>query len=239
MEAPPDAATADPEVPALPIDLVIVEDEDLYRDLLRIALSQQPGIRVVGVFGDGASALAGVPTLRPRVAILDIELRGALNGVQLGLRLRRDLPDLGIILLSNHADPQFVAALPPDVLSGWSYLQKRSVTEVAVLQRAIQGATSGLVTIDSNLVRGMAPRAGGLLDRLTPRQQEVLGLIAQGYANRAIAARLHLAEKSVENQINAVYQQLGLDRGGTELHVRVRAVLTYLQESRLRESGRA
>jgi DNA-binding NarL/FixJ family response regulator len=145
---------------------------------------------------------------------------------------------LGVILLSNHSDPAFLASLPPDVLSGWSYLQKRSVTEVAVLQRAIRGATSGMVTLDPGMVTGMAPRAGGLLDRLTPRQQEILALIAQGYANRAIAARLHLAEKSVENQINAVYQQLGLDRGETELHVRVRAVLTYLQESRVRDGGR-
>lgn len=216
------------------IPLVIVEDEDLYRDLLRIALSQQPLIDVVGVFGDAESAVVGVVELNPRVAILDIELPGSMNGVQLGLRLRRLLPELGVILLSNHGDPEFVASLPADVLAGWSYLQKRSVAEVAVLERAVAGATTGMVMLDPSLVTGMRPRVGGLLERLTPRQQEILGLIAQGFTNRAIAARLHLAEKSVENQINTLYQQLGLDRGEPETHVRVRAVLVYLQESRVR-----
>ena len=216
------------------IPLVIVEDEDLYRDLLRIALSQQPNIEVVGVFGDGESALAAAAELRPRVAVLDIELPGGLNGVQLGLRLRRLMPELGIVLLSNHGDPEFVASLPADVLSGWSYLQKKSVSDVAVLQRAVSGATNGMVMLDPNLVTGMRPRAGGLLERLTPRQQEILAFIAQGYTNRAIAARLHLAEKSVENQINALYQQLEIDRNEPDIHLRVRAVLIYLQESRMR-----
>jgi DNA-binding NarL/FixJ family response regulator len=216
---------------------VIVEDEDLYRDLLRIALSQQPQLEVIGVFGDGETALAAAAQLQPRVAILDIELPGNLNGVQLGLRLRRLIPDLGIVLLSNHGDPEFVASLPPDVLSGWSYLQKKSVSDVAVLQRAVAGATTGLVMLDPNLVTGMRPRAGGLLERLTPRQQEILALIAQGYTNRAIAARLHLAEKSVENQINALYQQLEIDRNETDVHLRVRAVLIYMQESRVRSVG--
>jgi DNA-binding NarL/FixJ family response regulator len=216
------------------IPLMIVEDEDLYRDLLRIALSQQANLEVVGVFGDGESALAAAEELRPRVAVLDIELPGGLNGVQLGLRLRRALPELGIVLLSNHSDPEFVASLPPDVLSGWSYLQKKSVSDVAVLQRAISGATTGMVMLDPNLVTGMRPRAGGLLERLTPRQQEILGFIAQGYTNRAIALRLHLAEKSVENQINALYQQLEIDRNEPDIHLRVRAVLIYLQESRMR-----
>jgi DNA-binding NarL/FixJ family response regulator len=192
---------------------------------------------VIGVFADGQSALAAAEELRPRVAILDIELPGGLNGVQLGLRLRRLLPNLGIVLLSNHGDPEFVASLPADVLSGWSYLQKKSVSDLSVLQRAITGATTGLVTLDPNLVTGMRPRVGGLLERLTPRQQEILALIAQGYTNRAIASRLHLAEKSVENQINALYQQLEIDRNEPDIHLRVRAVLIYMQESRVRTTG--
>jgi DNA-binding NarL/FixJ family response regulator len=192
---------------------------------------------VIGVFADGQSVLAAAEELRPRVAILDIELPGGLNGVQLGLRLRRLLPNLGIVLLSNHGDPEFVASLPADVLSGWSYLQKKSVSDLSVLQRAITGATTGLVTLDPNLVTGMRPRVGGLLERLTPRQQEILALIAQGYTNRAIASRLHLAEKSVENQINALYQQLEIDRNEPDIHLRVRAVLIYMQESRVRTTG--
>ncbi len=214
------------------IKLVIVEDESLYRDLLRVALSQHPNFHVVGAYGDGVAALEAMRHLDTDVAILDIDLRSALNGVQLGLLLRQRWPTLGIVLLSNHGDPQFLSSLPSEVLTGWSYLLKKSVSDVHALQRAIEGATVGLVVLDPQLAGSMRPRPGGALSRLTPRQQEILALIAQGFSNAAIAEQLTLAEKSVENQINLLYQQLGIDRGRNALHPRVKAVLTYLQESR-------
>ncbi|HUX86110.1 MAG TPA: response regulator transcription factor [Chloroflexota bacterium] len=214
------------------IKVVIVEDEGLYRDLLRVALSQHAHFQVVGAYGDGMLALESMRHLDVDVAILDIDLRSALNGVQLGLLLRQRWPKLGIVLLSNHGDPQFLSSLPSDVLSGWSYLLKKSVSDVNALERAIEGATVGLVVLDPQLAGNMRPRPGGALSRLTPRQQEILGLIAQGFSNAAIAEQLTLAEKSVENQINLLYQQLGIDRGRNALHPRVKAVLAYLQESR-------
>ncbi|MGH2457312.1 MAG: response regulator [Chloroflexota bacterium] len=213
-------------------NVVIVEDESLYRDLLRLALSQHPQLEVVGTFADGPSALAAMANLDARVAILDIDLRSALNGVQVGLMLRQRWPHLGIVLLSNHGDPQFIASLPAEVIPGWSYLLKKSVSDVTALQRAIEGATVGLVVLDPRLATGMRPRVGGVLSRLTPRQQEILALIAQGFTNAAIAQQLTLSEKSVENQINLLYQQLEVDRGHGALHPRVKAVLTYLNESR-------
>lgn len=213
------------------IKLVLVEDEDLYRDLLRIVLSQHPRFEVLGTFADGESALQAIPELKPDVAILDIELRGGLNGIQLGMLLRRRLADLGIVLLSNHGDPSFVASLPVEVLGGWSYLLKKSVSDAGALGRAIEGAAARLVVLDPQLVTGLRPREGGSLARLTPRQREILGLIAQGFSNGAIAKRLVLAEKSVENQINLLYQQLGIDRSHSSMHPRVKAVLLYLQDS--------
>jgi DNA-binding NarL/FixJ family response regulator len=227
------------EAPEDRLSIAIVEDEDLYRDLLRIALSQQPRLLIVGAFGDGEAALAALPGLEPRVAILDIALPGALNGVQLGLLLRRQLPELGIVLLSNHGDPEFVASLPPRALTGWSYLLKRSVSDAAALGRAIEGAAAGFVVLDPQLVSGLQPRPDGPLSRLTPRQTEILSLIAQGYTNAAIARQLILAEKSVQNQINQIYQQLGIDRGDTAVHPRVTAVLTYLRESQFRGWGQS
>jgi CheY-like chemotaxis protein len=101
------------------INLVIVEDESLYRDLLRVALSQHPNFHVVGAYGDGVAALEAMRHLDTDVAILDIDLRSALNGVQLGLLLRQRWPTLGIVLLSNHGDPQFLSSLPSEVLTGW------------------------------------------------------------------------------------------------------------------------
>ena len=214
------------------IKVVIVEDESLYRDLLRVALSQHPLLEVVGTFADGQSALTAMTDLNAQVAILDIDLRSALNGVQVGLMLRQRWPKLGIVLLSNHGDPQFISSLPSEIMPGWSYLLKKSVSDVNALERAIEGATVGLVVLDPRLATGMRPRVGGVLARLTPRQQEVLALIAQGFTNAAIAQQLTLSEKSVENQINLLYQQLEVDRGRSALHPRVKAVLTYLNESR-------
>lgn len=213
--------------------VMIVEDEPLFRDLLQRALSQYGGFDVVGAFGNGEDALAVAEELNPDVAILDIELRSSMNGVQVGLLLRRTMPDLGIVLLSNHGTPEFISSLPRDEIMGWSYLLKKSVDDIGSLARAIDGVMAGFVVVDPQIVKGMQPKPEGLLSRLTPRQLEILGLIAQGFANSAIAGQLVLSEKSVENQINIIYQQLEV-RSSDEaaMQPRVKAVLTYLDESR-------
>lgn len=211
--------------------VVLVEDETLFRELLRIALSQHDSLEVIGSFPDGESALREIPLLQPQVAILDIELGGPLNGIQVGLTLREEMPDLGIVILSNHGDPEFVASLPPQVIAGWSYLLKKSVSDVETIARAVKGVAEHMVVIDPQLVATRRPRPEGLLARLTPRQRDILDLIAQGVTNAVIAQRLVLTEKTVENQINSVYQQLGIDRVRSGIHPRVQAVLLYLQQS--------
>jgi DNA-binding NarL/FixJ family response regulator len=214
-----------------PITVAVVEDEPLLLDLLRVALQQHPGLEVVGVSSQGEQALQYIPPLQPQVALLDIELGRGLSGIQLGLLLREQLPTLGIVLLSNHWVPHFLATLPPDVLAGWCYLLKRSVADVDTLARAIQGAASGLVVLDPYIVARRRPRPGGGLARLTPRQQEVLAFIAQGFTNAAIAQRLGLAPSTVENQLNQIYQELGLGEEHANFNPRVRAALLYLLES--------
>jgi DNA-binding NarL/FixJ family response regulator len=213
--------------------VAVVEDEPLMRDLLAIALAHQPGLAVTGVFGDGAAALAAMPALSPQVALLDIDLGPGLSGIQLGLRLRERLPRVGIILLSNYWVPRFIATLPPEVMAGWCYLLKTSVADVATLARAIAGAAAGLVVLDPHVVAGREPKAGGALARLTPRQREILSLIAQGFSNPAIADRLAIADGTVENQVTQIYQELGLGVGPPAFNPRVLAVLLYLRESRL------
>jgi DNA-binding NarL/FixJ family response regulator len=213
--------------------VVLVDDEALYRDLLRVALEGLPELRVVGAFGDGASALAAAPWLAPRVAVLDIELPGQINGIQLGLMLRRQLPDLGIVLLSNHADPNYLTALPAEQMAGWSYLLKKSVRDLETLGRAVKGAAERQSMMDPQVVTHLRPKSEGSLARLTARQTEILSLMAQGLTNAAIARKLVLAEKSVENQINLLYQNLGIDRERSPVHPRVQATLIYLRESRM------
>jgi DNA-binding NarL/FixJ family response regulator len=211
--------------------VVLVEDEALFRDLLRVSLAQHEGLQVVGVFADPESALREIPTLHVDVAILDIDLASPMTGVELGVRLRRALPDLGIMLLSNHADPQLLSSLPRDVAGGWSYLLKRSVTNVDTLQRAIEGASMGLLLFDPELTRRTRPRRSGPLTELSPRQLEVLGLIAEGHSNAAIADKLTLSERSIENHVSRIYTTLGVDATDRSAHARVVAVRRYLDGS--------
>jgi DNA-binding NarL/FixJ family response regulator len=230
-EQRPDATPAE-------LRVMLVEDEDLFRDLLQVALRQQPRLRVVGAFRDADAALASGPSLRPDVAVLDIQLGSGPDGIHLGLALRQVLPRLGIVLLSNHADLRFVAALQRRPVTGWSYLMKQSVRDMAALRRALEGAAQGDVVLDPKLVAGLQPRAGGRPAHLTPRQHDVLALVAQGLNNASIAQQLALAEKSVENVLSDIYKSFGIDPGEQGVHPRVTAVLLYLQESRFVSSGR-
>jgi DNA-binding NarL/FixJ family response regulator len=218
-----------------PIRVAIVEDEPLFRGLLAHYLERHPRLAVVGSYADGAAALEGVPAAQPDVVTLDIELTGKLDGIQVGVALRQTLAQLGIVVLSNHADPRFLGALPREVTSGWSYLLKKSVSDIETLDRAIEGAAAGTVTIDPAIVAGIRPKPGGPLARLTRRQREIMGLVAQGLTNTAIADKLVLAEKSVENQLTTIYSELGVDRRDVDrsVHPRVSAVLAYLSQSRV------
>lgn len=213
------------------VRLVLAEDESLFRDLLGMALTQYPDLEVVGAFSDGETAVREAPALRPDVALMDIELGGQLNGVQAAILLRRALPDLGIVLLSNQGSPRLLASLPQDSLGGWSYLLKQSVRDIASLHRAIEGAAAGLMVLDPSLVANRKARTGGAIERLTPRQREIMGLVAQGYTNAAIAEKLVVATKTVEKQLNLLYQELQVDRNTSALHPRVKAVLIYMEET--------
>ena len=103
--------------------------------------------------------------------------------------------------------------------------------DLDALKRVILGSSMGYVVLDQQIVDTLQHREASVLSRLTPRQYEILSLIAQGYTNAAIADQLGLSEKSVQNHINSLYQQLGLDREDASVQPRVTAVLTYLQET--------
>ncbi|HYG60911.1 MAG TPA: response regulator transcription factor [Symbiobacteriaceae bacterium] len=117
--------------------VIVIDDEDLFRDLLCRQLSGQPEIRVIGDFASAAPALASISDLRPDVAVLDISLGSGINGVQLGLKLRTALPHLGIVLLSNVVDPSLLLTVPKAALAGWLYLHKSSIRQIRTLVQAI------------------------------------------------------------------------------------------------------
>ena len=214
--------------------VVIVEDEALFRELLRRTLSAEPGLEVVGVAEDGETAIRLAGEAKPDVVLMDIELPGELDGIEAALRIKEERPQTGIVILSAHSDRRYVMSLPLEHSHGWAYLLKQSVQDMAAVVRAILGTKAGMVVLDPAVVSSLLPRQGSTVARLTPRQQEVLELIAQGYNNAAIAEQLILSEKSVETYINAIYQELHLSNE-PDIHARVKATLFYLENSQSRQ----
>jgi len=212
------------------IKVMIVEDEGLFRDMLKISLGSVPNLEVVEAVSDGNRAIETAGLLRPDVILMDIELGSEPNGIAAGRAIKQEHPEIGIVILSSHRERQYLSLVAAEESSGWSYLLKQSVSDAGALARAVEGAASGLVVMDPTVVNSMKPRKGSITSGLTPRQQEVLSMMAQGYNNAAIAEKLVLGTKSVENYINAIYQELSLSHNGP-LHPRVQAVLNYVKDS--------
>lgn len=210
--------------------VVIVDDEALFRELLRRTLSAEPGLEVVGVAGDGETAIRLAKEASPDVVLMDIELPGEMDGIEAALRIKKEMPQTGIVILSAHSDRRYVTSLPLEDSQGWAYLLKQTAPDLAAVVRAIEGSKSGMVVLDPVVVASLRPRQGSAVAGLTPRQQEVLELLAQGYSNAAIAQRLTLSQKSVETYINAIYQGLHLSNE-PEIHARVKATILYLENS--------
>ena len=211
-----------------PLQVVIVSDEDLYRDLLNIALGRSPAMRVVGSVATTDAAIARCSELRPDAVLLNLSLRPGMSGIRLGLLLRQHLPDLGIVLLSNGGTKSALRIIPDRELRGWFCLHRRAVASVDVLHRALMDAVSGRLVLDSGAVGGLA--RNGRSTALSPRQTEILRLIAGGLSNAAIAHRLDISEKTVGNYITRLYEKLEISDEDTATQPRVKAALHYWRE---------
>ncbi len=214
--------------------LLVVEDEALFSELLKNNLSAEPDLEVVGVARDGASAIALARKTKPDALVVDIELEGDLDGIEAAVKIKEERPEVGVVILSSHRDRRYVTSLPLENSSGWAYLLKQSTPDVGTLVRAIQGSIMGMMVLDPSVVTSLRPKQGSSIDKLTPRQRDVLELIAQGHNNATIAQRLNLTGKSVETYINAIYQILQLSNE-PDIHARVKATLLYLQDTESRE----
>lgn len=210
--------------------VVIVDDEALFRELLRRTLSAEPVLEIVGVAEDGETAVRLASQARPDVVLMDIELPGELDGMEAAIQIKKERPQTGIVILSAHSEWRYVTSLPLDDIQGWAYLLKQTVPDLASVVRAIQGSKAGMVVLDPTVVAGLRPRQGSVVAGLTRRNLEVLESLAQGYSNAVIAQRLKLSEKSVETYINTIYQELHLSKE-PEIHARVKATLIYLENS--------
>ena len=214
--------------------VLIVDDDVFFSELLRRTLSIESELEVVGVAHDGETGVQLAEETTPDAVIMDIDLPGELDGIEAGLRIKQARPKTGIVLLSLHNDRRYITSLPLEENPGWSYLLKQSVPDLATLVRAIQGSANGMVVLDPAIVLSLRPRQGSAVMQLTPRLQEVLELIAQGYSNATIAERLSLTERSVETYVSAIYQHLNLV-GEQDIHARVKAIILYLEDSQNRQ----
>jgi len=220
----------------VPIRVVLAEDHYLVREGVRGLLASQADIEVVAVCGDLDSLFAAVEAERPDVVVTDIRMPpgNADEGIQAAARLRASEPDVGVVVLSQYANPTYALALLEDGSEGRSYLLKERIQDVEQLASAIRAVADGGSVIDPKVVEALVGEntrtEGSPLSQLTPRERDVLREMASGKSNAAIADALYLTESSVEKVIHSMFQKLELT-WEPSIHKRVKAVVLYLAES--------
>ncbi|MCU1459100.1 MAG: hypothetical protein JWL73_3192 [Actinomycetia bacterium] len=217
----------------MPIRVVVAEDNYLVREGVVRLLGTQPEVEVVGSCGDLDALMAMVDAEVPDVVLTDIRMppTGTDEGVRAANALRELHPQMGVVMLSQYAEPAYALELLEHGSAGRAYLLKERVSDIDQLLRAIREVASGGSVIDPRvveiLVEVRSRRPDSPLEHLTPREQEVLAEMAQGRNNAGIAATLGLSERAVEKHINSLFSKLSLTTEA-DGHRRVKAVLVYL-----------
>lgn len=217
-----------------PIRILLCEDDVLVREGARAVLDRQDGIEVLGAAGHGDELLAMMETITPEVVVLDIRMPPTFTteGIDLALMLRRRLPKLGIVVLSQHADPEYALELLREGAASMAYLLKERLGDVEQLVSAVQEVAAGGSVLDPEIVDGLLRARSGhahsKLNGLTEREREVLGEMATGKRNAVIASSLSVSERAIEKHAGAIFSKLGLNHA-EDLNRRVAAVLLFLQ----------
>lgn len=218
------------------ISVLYVEDDPVLRSLFADLIDGRDGIRIVGTAADADAAIDFARSTTVDAALLDLALGPrSINGAELGLRLRQQAPDIGIVLISQHLMPKFLTTLPEAERHGWAYVQKRGDLAPAELAQVIHATVAGKTILDPTTLDGQAVD-GAALDKLTPRQRDVLALLATGRDALGIADELHLAHTTVRRDISNAYRVLVPDVG-PGYDPRTAAVLEYLRVTRPYDFG--
>lgn len=216
---------------AAPSRVVLADDAVLLREALAAALAAA-GFEVVGQAGDVPELLRLVELELPDVAVLDVRMppTHSTEGLEAARQIRAAHPEIAILVLSQYVETRYAVDLLRDDPQGVGYLLKDRVTKVADLADAVRRVAAGGSVIDPEVVARLLgrPRRHSALDELTPREREILGLMAEGRSNQAIADRLALELKTVEGHVRAIFSKLSLEPA-PEDHRRVLAVLAYLR----------
>jgi DNA-binding NarL/FixJ family response regulator len=211
--------------------IVIADDAVLLREGAA-RLLEEAGFEVVAQAGDAEDLLRKVRGHKPDVAIIDVRMPpgNEADGLEAALVIRDELPKVGILLLSQYVEDRYLAQLLGAGAQGVGYLLKDRVAEVERLREAVERVAAGGSVLDPEIVAQMVGRHRDVdpLDALTDREREVLGLMAEGRTNRAIAAELYVSERAIERHITSIFTKLGLPTSEQD-HRRVLAVLAYLR----------
>jgi DNA-binding NarL/FixJ family response regulator len=215
----------------MPLRLVLADDAALIRQALA-ELLLRAGVQVVAQAGNAPSLLRAVAEHQPDVAIVDIRMppTQTTEGIRAALQIRERFPAAGILLLSTHTEIDEAVELFSATANGVGYLLKDSVSDLDELIGALTRISQGGTVFDPKLVAELLGRArrADPLDVLTPREREVVGLMAEGQSNAGIAKALWITHGAVEKHIKHIFSKLGIP-ATLDTHRRVLAVITFLE----------
>ena len=211
--------------------VTVADDSVLLREGL-VRVLEEAGHEVVGAFGDADALLAAIPELRPELVVLDVRMPPTFRdeGVRAAIELRRREPGIGILLLSQYVEVAYAQELLGSGQGAVGYLLKDRVASLAELDDAIGRIAAGGTVLDPEVVAQLIGRRHDPLATLTPREREVLQLMAEGRSNVAIGQALFIGVGAVEKNVTSIFAKLGLEDSGVD-HRRVLAVLAWLQAS--------
>jgi DNA-binding NarL/FixJ family response regulator len=209
---------------------VIAEDSVLLRDGL-VRLLESVGIEVVDAVGDADALLRAVDTHEPDVVVVDVRMPPTYRdeGLRAALALRRQWPDIAVLVLSQYVEERYATELLSRETSGIGYLLKDRIADVAEFLEMLRRVAAGGTALDPEVVAQLLVRhRDDPLQRLTARERQVLGLMAEGRSNAGIGGALVITESAVAKHVNNIFAKLDLPTADTD-HRRVLAVLRYLR----------
>jgi DNA-binding NarL/FixJ family response regulator len=211
--------------------VVVADDSVLMREGI-VRLLEEAGHEVVAQAGDADDLTRKVRAHKPDVAVVDIRMppTNTDDGLRAALELRAELPDTGVLVLSQYVEEGYAVDLLSEGGAGVGYLLKDRVGEVGLFTDAVERVAAGGSALDPEVVSHMLQRKrrDDPLEEITPREREVLELMAQGRSNKAIAEQLVVTERAIEKHVTSIFGKLRLPASGED-HRRVLAVLAYLR----------
>ena len=214
------------------VRVIVADDSVLLREGIVRLLDEQEGFEVVAQAGDADELLRKVGAHKPDVAVVDIRMppTNTDDGLRAALEIRASQPGTSVLVLSQYVEEGYALDLVGDTAAGVGYLLKDRVADVERFVDAVRRVADGGSALDPEVVAQLVGRArrDDPLETLTPREREVLGLMAEGRTNHAIAEQLVVTERAVEKHVTSIFGKLGL-APAAEDHRRVLAVLTFLR----------